>query len=81
MAKGGKVKSAKERLIQGNFYVPSPAEIGSADFSAFRLAEWGVAWPPIKGWKTKLEQNWFRLHPDQDQYSQSPEINSLLEFF
>lgn len=43
--------------------LPSPQEIEEAKserggWSRDQLAEWGVAWPPPKGWRKSLEARW-----------------------
>jgi hypothetical protein len=43
--------------------VPSPDDIEAARTEASgwtrpQLAEWGVPWPPPKGWKTRLIEQW-----------------------
>lgn len=60
---GKKIKKAKERLKQGSFTVPSPEEViaaatANAGWSARQLAEWGIKWPPKKGWRDELRQKW-----------------------
>lgn len=57
----GKVVKSQERLAKGNFYLPSPQEIKAAQsgfeaWTAMQLAEWGVPWPPPRGWRRRLEQ-------------------------
>lgn len=67
---GKKVKRAKQRLNRGAFVTPSPEEVEAASTSgcgwtAARLAEWGISWPPDKGWRQVLRERWYALHPDQ----------------
>lgn len=43
--------------------LPSPEEIEAARTPAGgwkrgQLAEWGVPWPPLKGWKGELIERW-----------------------
>jgi hypothetical protein len=62
MAKG-KVNAARKRLKQGDFSIPSPdevkgAESGNGGWKAAQLAEWGIPWPPPKGWRLELERRW-----------------------
>lgn len=62
-----KVIKAKERIAQGNFKVPSPAEVVEAmtpagSWTARQLAEWGIKWPPRKGWRRVLEDRWRSEH-------------------
>ena len=57
-------------MIEGLFdveeaggYLPSPGEVAAAStndagWSRATLAEWGVPWPPPKGWKSDLERRW-----------------------
>lgn len=45
--------------------VPSPHEIAAAatpagGWTAAQLAEWGVPWPPPRGWRGKLEVQWLQ---------------------
>ena len=67
--KADKVKIAEIRLKQGNFVKPSPRDIviaatGSGGWTAKQLAEWGVAWPPPKGWRDILEKDYRNNHPE-----------------
>jgi len=44
-------------------HLPSPEEIrqrskGDKGFTKETLASWGVQWPPPKGWRERLEQQW-----------------------
>ncbi len=60
---GKKTRQARERLKAGNFKSPSPQEIIDAmtpagAWTAKQLAEWGVPWPPPKGWRHNLEMSW-----------------------
>lgn len=46
-----------------NAYIPSPEEIKSlctpaGGWTKAQLAQWGVPWPPPKGWKHELERKW-----------------------
>jgi hypothetical protein len=60
----GKASRARKRMSRGDFTIPSPAEVEAAGgphgagFTAKQLAEWGVTWPPKKGWKLALEVKW-----------------------
>jgi hypothetical protein len=59
----GKAARARKRLTAGNFALPSPAEIEEAmtpagGWTAAQLAEWGVPYPPLKGWRKRLEDQW-----------------------
>uniref|UniRef100_UPI003F492A5B hypothetical protein n=1 Tax=Sphaerisporangium sp. CA-236357 TaxID=3240030 RepID=UPI003F492A5B len=43
--------------------VPSPEEVEAArtpagGWTREQLAEWGVPWPPPKGWKATLAERW-----------------------
>ncbi|MFG3042875.1 hypothetical protein ACGFYZ_38850 [Streptomyces sp. NPDC048330] len=43
--------------------LPSPEEIEAAKtpkgaWTRAQLAEWGIAWPPEKGWKDELIARW-----------------------
>jgi len=54
---------AMSRLKEGNFTLPSPedvraAESGNGGWTAMQLAEWGIAWPPAKGWRDELRKKW-----------------------
>lgn len=49
--------------------LPSPGEIEAAKTSngawtRAQLAEWGVPWPPPKGWKGELIKRWEAAQPD-----------------
>ncbi|MEU9189424.1 hypothetical protein AB0D14_33765 [Streptomyces sp. NPDC048484] len=49
--------------------LPSPEEIEAArtDKGAWTRAtldEWGVAWPPVKGWKDELIARWESAHQE-----------------
>lgn len=66
---GKKTSQSHARIAQGNFVLPSPAEIdaamaGNGGFSAKQLAEWGIEWPPQRGWRGDLERRWLAGHPD-----------------
>lgn len=42
---------------------PSPNEVAAAmtakgGWTKAKLAEWGVPWPPPKGWRAKLTEQW-----------------------
>lgn len=50
--------------------VPSPDEVeagktSAGGYTAARLAQWGVPWPPPTGWKKKLRDEWKREHPGE----------------
>lgn len=52
------------RLARGGFILPSPAEVDAAltprgAWTAATLANWGIAWPPRKGWRRRLEKRWY----------------------
>ena len=58
---------------------PSPREIEDArtprgGWSRKTLAHWGVAWPPKKGWRQRLEDAWRRKHPAGPQTIRHPTI-------
>jgi len=58
-----KILAALERLEAGGFILPSPDEVersvtASGGWSALQLAEWGIPWPPSKGWRLDLENRW-----------------------
>lgn len=62
MAKG-KVQAARRRLKQRHFTIPSPDEVseaqsGNGGWTAKQLAEWGIGWPPPKGWREELRRRW-----------------------
>jgi hypothetical protein len=45
--------------------VPSPDEVEATSsagkgFSRATLAAWGISWPPKKGWRKRLKQEWIR---------------------
>lgn len=47
--------------------LPSPAQIRAertpaGGWTRKTLAEWGVPWPPPRGWKVRLESEWRDLH-------------------
>ena len=49
--------------------VPSPDEVLQArtpagGWTRQQLAEWGVPWPPPKGWRRDLEERYAEAHPD-----------------
>lgn len=61
-----KVDRAAARLARGNFVLPSPKAIRQAmtpagGWTARTLAEWGVPWPPPKGWRKQLRDRWVEL--------------------
>jgi hypothetical protein len=69
---GKKTKNARERLNRGSFRLPSPQEVRDAmtpagSWTAATLAEWGVGWPPQKGWREDLRQRWLAQNPIDDQ--------------
>jgi hypothetical protein len=50
-------------------HLPSPDEIlacrtSRGAWTRRQLAEWGVPWPPPRGWKRALESKWYRQNPD-----------------
>lgn len=58
-------KAAEKRYNLGNYILPSPDEVMEAmdkngNWSPLQLAEWGVSWPPPKGWKLYLETEWIK---------------------
>lgn len=68
-----KTKRAGVRLSRGGFVLPSPEEVrlaatrspsGNESWSALQLAEWGVPWPPPKGWRQILAALW-RAAPEK----------------
>lgn len=68
MKKSFKVKNAIERLNEGNYIQPSPQEImnsmtDAGAWTALQLATWGIKWPPTKGWKKKLEDDYYEKNP------------------
>jgi len=59
----GKVSKARKIIEAGKFKLPSPAEIEAAKthagaWTAKQLAEWGVEWPPRRGWRQALRERW-----------------------
>jgi hypothetical protein len=50
--------------------IPSPDEIdakftrSAGGWTRAQLAEWGVTWPPPKGWKTHLRYAYEASHPE-----------------
>lgn len=43
--------------------LPSPDEVmeaqsGAGGWTKAQLAEWGIRWPPPRGWRKDLEQRW-----------------------
>ena len=57
------VAAGRIRLGLGNFSLPSPTEIAASRHTAAQLAEWGIPWPPLHGWRVKLERSWKARHP------------------
>jgi hypothetical protein len=58
-----KTKLARKRISRGNFHTPSPQEVIEARtpagaWTAAQLAEWGVSWPPLRGWREELRRRW-----------------------
>ncbi|MEU1670377.1 hypothetical protein ABZ547_43675 [Streptomyces sparsogenes] len=50
-------------------HLPSPEEIEAActpkgAWTRAQLAEWGVPWPPPKGWKDELTERWKAAQQD-----------------
>lgn len=62
-------EAARRRLARGEFTLPSPDEVArvlgpsGAGASALDFAEWGIAWPPYKGWRFDLERRWYAANP------------------
>lgn len=59
----GKVPRAQERIAKRGFVIPSPDDVkavesGAGGWSAAQLAEWGIAWPPLNGWRAYLTNIW-----------------------
>ena len=51
--------------VGGAIKAPSPREVlrkrtPAGAWSAKQLSEWGVPWPPPKGWRKKLKAQWER---------------------
>lgn len=51
----------KEHGTELGYYVPSPKEVlaartGKGARTRAILAQWGVPWPPPKGWRAELER-------------------------
>lgn len=64
---GKKTKRAIDRIKRGDFTLPSPSDIVNAmtpagAWTAAQLAEWGVKWPPRRGWRAELEEEWRVRH-------------------
>lgn len=58
-----KLTIADQRLKQGNFRTITHDEYkkicnGHMGWSALQLAEWGISWPPKKGWLSTLRANY-----------------------
>jgi hypothetical protein len=56
----------------GRVMIPSPDEVEAARTPAGgwrrdQLAAWGVPWPPPKGWKQRLADQWHAAQQDQHQ--------------
>jgi hypothetical protein len=59
--------------------IPSPDEVEAArtppgGWTKAQLAEWGLPWPPPKGWKRWLEQEWERV-PQRRSIRPDPFVN------
>jgi hypothetical protein len=39
---------------------PSPHEVAQFAHTEQQLSDWGISWPPPKGWKKTLERRWRR---------------------
>lgn len=53
--------------------IPSPTEIEArrtpaGGWTKVQLAQWGVPWPPSKGWRQKLVREW----KEQQAYTPEP---------
>lgn len=63
-----KADRARKIIESGRFTVPSPDEVeraqsGNGGWSAEQLAMWGVPWPPLVGWRTRLHERWLAGNP------------------
>ena len=67
-------------------YLPSPEEIiargtpcpaGGYSWKAKVLAEWGITWPPSKGWRYRLEQAWREQTPEGQAETRRNRIEQL----
>jgi hypothetical protein len=71
MGMGRKIAEAMRRVAEGGFTLPTPEQLewmrkaNGKGFTALQLAEWGVPWPPRKGWVQELEKKY------NEQYSTS----------
>lgn len=59
-------RKSKVPAVVGPRYVPSPQEVidglsAKGGWTAKTLASWGIKWPPQKGWRRKLEAEYFSL--------------------
>ena len=57
--------------------IPSPTEIEArrtpaGGWTKAQLAQWGVPWPPSKGWRQKLVREW------KEQQAYTPELSKFL---
>jgi len=72
-----------------NTHIPSPEEViakgtpcgppGSGYYSWKRktLEEWGVPWPPPKGWKSRLREQWLAQSPEGQANARRQKIATL----
>jgi hypothetical protein len=63
--------------------LPSPEEIiagrtGNGGWKRSVLEQWGVPWPPPKGWRRRLEDEWYRSQKTSREYSGTSGRKSLL---
>jgi hypothetical protein len=65
------ISRSKQRIARRSFPIPSPEEVAekstpAGGWKAAQLAEWGIAWPPVIGWRAYLKAIWHqegaRLH-------------------
>ena len=60
----------KKKGNRETLHLPSPKEIARAmtpagGWTKKQLAKWGVPWPPSKGWKRYLEEEWRKQQLEQ----------------
>ena len=53
-------------MMEDEVHVPSPDEVEAArtpagGWTKKQLAQWGVPWPPPKGWRERLCREWQQL--------------------
>jgi hypothetical protein len=59
------VSRSKQRIARRSFKIPSPVEVAAratagGGWESKQLAEWGITWPPIIGWRAYLKAIWLQ---------------------